>query len=76
MHFGAFFDRAGRENDYLWGRLDGAERLIGLLLGPSHNQEERERWFRRAVAAIIEEEESALPNAEALLEHARQYASS
>ena len=33
MHFGAFFDRAGRENDYLWGRLDGAERLIGLVLG-------------------------------------------
>jgi len=25
--------RAGRECDYLWGRLDGAERLIGLVLG-------------------------------------------
>ncbi len=32
FHFGAFFDRAGREGDYLWGRLDGAERLIKLLL--------------------------------------------
>ncbi len=31
-HFGAFFSRAGRERDYLWGRLDGAERLIKLLL--------------------------------------------
>lgn len=30
-HFGAFFSRAGRENDYLWGRLDGADRLVGLL---------------------------------------------
>ncbi|MGI8984604.1 MAG: patatin-like protein [Acidimicrobiales bacterium] len=32
FHFGAFFDRAGREGDYLWGRLDGAERLVKLLL--------------------------------------------
>lgn len=32
FHFGAFFDRAGREGDYLWGRLDAAERLIKLLL--------------------------------------------
>ena len=30
-HFGAFFHRSGRENDYLWGRLDGAERLSKLL---------------------------------------------
>ncbi|MDQ4089152.1 MAG: patatin-like protein, partial [Actinomycetota bacterium] len=32
FHFGAFFDRKGREGDYLWGRLDAAERLIKLLL--------------------------------------------
>jgi patatin-related protein len=32
-HFAAFFSRDRRENDYLWGRLDGAERLITLLLG-------------------------------------------
>ncbi|MDP9005327.1 MAG: patatin-like protein [Actinomycetota bacterium] len=32
FHFGAFFDRDGRETDYLWGRLDGAERLVKLLL--------------------------------------------
>jgi patatin-related protein len=31
-HFGAFFSRKGRENDYLWGRLDAGERLITLLL--------------------------------------------
>lgn len=33
-HFGAFFSRPGRENDYLWGRLDGSERLITLLATP------------------------------------------
>jgi len=31
MHFGAFFKRDWRENDYLWGRLDGAGRLLGML---------------------------------------------
>jgi patatin-related protein len=30
-HFGAFFDKAWRENDYLWGRLDGAELAMRLL---------------------------------------------
>ncbi|MGL4542888.1 MAG: DUF3376 domain-containing protein, partial [Polymorphobacter sp.] len=28
--FGAFFSRAYREHDYLWGRLHGAERLIDI----------------------------------------------
>ena len=31
-NFGAFFSRAYRENDYLWGRLHGAERMIDLLV--------------------------------------------
>jgi patatin-related protein len=30
--FGAFFSRAYRENDYLWGRLHGADRLIDITL--------------------------------------------
>jgi patatin-related protein len=30
--FGAFFSRAYRENDYLWGRLHGAERMIDITL--------------------------------------------
>jgi len=30
--FGAFFSRAYRENDYLWGRLHGADRLIEIVL--------------------------------------------
>jgi len=32
QHFGAFFSRYARENDYLWGRLDAAERLIDVLV--------------------------------------------
>jgi hypothetical protein len=30
--FGAFFCRAYREHDYLWGRLHGAERMIDLVV--------------------------------------------
>jgi len=30
--FAAFFARAYRENDYLWGRLHAAERLVDILL--------------------------------------------
>jgi patatin-related protein len=30
--FGAFFSRAYRENDYLWGRLHGADRLIEITV--------------------------------------------
>ena len=30
--FGAFFSRAYRENDYLWGRLHAADRLVDIIL--------------------------------------------
>ncbi|MEO0499735.1 MAG: patatin-like protein [Pseudomonadota bacterium] len=30
--FGAFFSRVYRENDYLWGRLHGADRLVDIVL--------------------------------------------
>lgn len=31
-NFGAFFKRAHRENDYLWGRLHAADRLIDIVI--------------------------------------------
>ena len=31
-NFGAFFSRAYRENDYLWGRFHGAERLVDIIV--------------------------------------------
>jgi patatin-related protein len=58
-HFGAFFERAGRENDYLWGRLDGAERLIGLLIG--REDPGFRTWCTRAFEAILDEEARATP---------------
>ena len=72
-HFGAFFDRAGRERDYLWGRLDAAERLIGILLGPQRKPESLEYWCARAFNAIVEEEEEALPKADDLVKTVRAW---
>ena len=56
MHFWAFFDRHARENDYLWGRLDGAAHLIGILLGKNHP--DYRATCLRAFAAILDEDES------------------
>ena len=61
--FGAFFSRAYRENDYLWGRLHGAERMIDLLASAveeSLPDETIAAIKRDAFAAILDEEEGRL----------------
>ncbi|MEZ5099871.1 MAG: patatin-like protein [Thermoleophilia bacterium] len=79
-HFGAFFDRGDRERDYLWGRLDGAERLVRLVLAqadgrprdggrrvaPAGREDEVRAWCDRLFRAIVAEE--------ADLKHARDLA--
>jgi patatin-related protein len=69
-HFGAFLSRKGREQDYLWGRLDGAERLIGILLADAE-ETDRDRWCNEAFRAILEEDAQAVPNASGLVDHVR-----
>jgi patatin-related protein len=63
--FGGFFSKAYRENDYLWGRLHGAERLIDIILStlpedaPMAPRDVRE--IKRAIfRAILDEERSRL----------------
>jgi len=62
--FGAFFSRAYRENDYLWGRLHGAERLIDIVAssaGEARLTAAQIKGFRRAAfLAILAEEEKRL----------------
>ncbi|MFM5930672.1 MAG: patatin-like protein [Novosphingobium sp.] len=65
FNFGAFFSRAYRENDYLWGRLHGAERMIDLLAsalpdGLIIDPKELARFKRDAFLAILDEEEDRL----------------
>jgi len=54
-HFGAFLDQEWRSYDMVWGRLDAAECLIGALLGPDHDDDERDALVRRAHERIIAE---------------------
>lgn len=67
-NFGAFFSRAYRENDYLWGRLHGAERMIDLVYSTIGNLvpgqdlpttwiDEVKRFKRSAFLAILDEED-------------------
>ena len=70
-HFGAFLSRKGREQDYLWGRLDGAERLIGILLAGA-DEADKARWCMEAFRAILGEDEQAVPSAATLVEHVRR----
>ncbi|EZP48878.1 patatin-like protein [Sphingomonas sp. RIT328] len=63
--FGAFFSRAYRENDYLWGRLHGAERMIDICvstLPPTVRMKPgRVAAIKRsAFRAILDEEEPRL----------------
>jgi len=61
--FGAFFSRAYRENDYLWGRLHGAERMIDLLASAVEDPlapEAIAAFKREAFTAILDEEEGRL----------------
>jgi patatin-related protein len=63
--FGAFFSRASRENDYLWGRLHGAERMIDIVLSTLPEtvrlKPGRVAGIKRAAfLAILDEEEPRL----------------
>jgi patatin-related protein len=62
-NFGAFFSRSYRENDYLWGRLHGAERMIDLVcstVGPQFDGLTCRAFKRRAFLAILDEEQDRL----------------
>lgn len=63
-NFGAFFSRAYRENDYLWGRLHGAERMIDILLSSlpdgTVSESQYKIWKRDIFKRIIDRERSHL----------------
>ncbi|MGF1550323.1 MAG: patatin-like protein [Sphingomonadaceae bacterium] len=72
-NFGAFFSRAFRENDYLWGRLHGADRLIDIVISTlaEHNRPPPgavAAMKRRAFRAILEEERPRLGEVGALID--------
>lgn len=62
--FGAFFNRSWREHDYLWGRLNAADRLISVVMsaaGTGRPGAEEESMLREQIfKAILEEEDGKL----------------
>ncbi len=66
-HFGAFFSMAYRQNDYLWGRLHAAERLIDIVLDAARlegaDQDVDAHALKKAAfIAILNEEQKHLPH--------------
>jgi patatin-related protein len=53
FNFGAFLKREWRDNDMLWGRLDGAERIISAVLPPG--SPDAARLIRQAHLGILRE---------------------
>jgi hypothetical protein len=76
MSFGAFFNRAWREHDYLWGRLNGADRCVDVLISaigtrlaqPIDTDRLRADLFR----AILDEETPHLKADAGLIESVRE----
>ncbi|MCX2722406.1 patatin-like protein [Roseibium salinum] len=62
--FGAFFNRGWREHDYLWGRLNAADRLVSVVLsaagGGALPQMQINQARARIFLAILEEERGKL----------------
>ncbi|WP_294297683.1 patatin-like protein [uncultured Sphingomonas sp.] len=76
-NFGAFFSRAYRENDYLWGRLHGADRLIDIVVstlpGSARLKPGRIAAIKRdAFLAILAAEEERLTAIPGLFEALRR----
>jgi hypothetical protein len=57
MGFLGFFDRSYREHDYLWGRLNGAERMVDLLVGVAGNAVADPPALKRRLFQVIVDRE-------------------
>jgi patatin-related protein len=75
LHFGAFFSRAFRENDYLLGRLHAIDRLIDLACNSAGAAAtaavDVAALKRRAFEIVLRSEETHLPNVQSLIERLR-----
>ena len=67
-HFGAFFEKSWRENDYLWGRLDGAELILDLLRRQSGSDLDLTEYLQSALTEILDAEQPQLTEIQAVLQ--------
>ncbi len=74
MSFAGFFNRSFREHDYLWGRLNGADRCVDLLskaAGDLLDDAGKSKLRHELFSAIIDSETPKLTNAKPLLNRLR-----
>jgi hypothetical protein len=75
-NFGAFFSRAYRENDYLWGRLHGVDRLVDILVSALPESVQIDpatalAFKKKAFVAILDQEAPRLKRAKDLIAELR-----
>lgn len=74
MGFLGFFNRAYREHDYLWGRLNAAERVVDLLVDAAEGAiEDPGALKRRLFRTIIDTERSRLTRCQGELDDLAQH---
>ncbi|MFT6009008.1 MAG: patatin-related protein, partial [Parasphingorhabdus sp.] len=76
-NFGAFFSRTYRENDYLWGRLHGADRMIDIIFStlPESKRPDGDTVleFKKTIfRKIVDEEEPRLTKVAPLIASLRE----
>ncbi len=76
-HFGAFFSRRNRENDYLWGRLHAVDRLIDIVCNAAAlevpaGQIDIVALKKRAFETVLSAEEAHLANVPELFASLRE----
>ena len=75
MHFGAFFSRAFRENDYLLGRLQAIDRLIDIVCDSAGREAlvgvDVQALKRQAFEHVLRREEARLPHVRPLVDALR-----
>ncbi len=76
-NFGAFFSRAYRENDYLWGRLHGVDRVIDIVISslpPANTLPAKFVLFakKRAFHSILDQEAARLSHIAPLIASLRR----
>lgn len=59
-HFAGFYKRSWRANDWMWGRLDGASRIIDAVLDPARL---RQVWFGDPDGLVAAIEQAATSSA-------------
>lgn len=72
-HFAAFFSRRARENDYLWGRLHAADRLVDIVVSaglgaPPADATKYDQIKARLFRSILKAEEPFLKSVPDLLD--------